>query len=300
MRFRTRIAHVALLHKIVRSLAALAKVCVIRLSEEKVHFIIPGNEGKDGVQVWSQVKVPTLFDHYRIESNANNEIWLEINLDAFLKVLKSADTTSGSAGDNPRQNATSLTDSDVMLKLNKRDSRAIWAFDIKGKNQSGHMMHITHEVAVHIITSRRQSELNEPLCPPPDIHLVLPNLAELKVIVSRLSHLSDNVAISANHEGTMELRVKSTSLQMSTTWTNLAIPNSIGDESETEAPPKDHMFTTNVSIRGFQKFLTSHHVGGDAIACICEKHCLIAYVYIGDIREAGGVLTFFIPDRMAE
>jgi len=61
------------------------------------------------------------------------------------------------------------------------------------------------------------------------------------------------------------------------------------------------MFSSTVSIRGFQKFLTSHHVGGIAIACelsalgfawayrqgICEGHCVIAYVYIGeaDARE---------------
>lgn len=41
------------------------------------------------------------------------------------------------------------------------------------------------------------------------IHLVLPNLAELKVIVSRLSHLSDNVAISANHVGGLRHNVYS-------------------------------------------------------------------------------------------
>lgn len=41
--------------EIVRSLVALAKVGVIRLSPEVVHFIIPGNEGRDGVQVWSCV-----------------------------------------------------------------------------------------------------------------------------------------------------------------------------------------------------------------------------------------------------
>lgn len=39
--------------EIVRSLAALAKVCVVRLSPDSVHFIVPGNEGRDGVQVWS-------------------------------------------------------------------------------------------------------------------------------------------------------------------------------------------------------------------------------------------------------
>lgn len=39
--------------EIVRSLVALAKTGVIRLSPDIVHFIVPGNEGRDGVQVWS-------------------------------------------------------------------------------------------------------------------------------------------------------------------------------------------------------------------------------------------------------
>lgn len=39
--------------EIIRSLGALARTCVIRLSETSVHFIVPGNENKDGVQVWS-------------------------------------------------------------------------------------------------------------------------------------------------------------------------------------------------------------------------------------------------------
>lgn len=53
------------------------------------------------------------------------------------------------------------------------------------------------------------------------------------------------------------------------------------DSEETQPPPPDKLFSTTVSIRGFQKFLTSHHVGGVAIACVCENHCIIAYVYIG-------------------
>ena len=36
---------------------------------------------------------------------------------------------------------------------------------------------------------------------------------------------------------------------------------------EGERPPKDKMFSTLVSIRGLLKFLTSHLVGGVAIAC---------------------------------
>ncbi|BEJ16983.1 hypothetical protein CspHIS471_0603840 [Cutaneotrichosporon sp. HIS471] len=295
MRFRTRIVNVGLLHKIVRSLAALAKVCVVRLSPDSVHFIVPGNEGGDGVQVWSQVKVPTLFDHFRIESNNNNEIWLEVNLDALLKVLRSADTSSGIA-DGGRGGNTTLSDADVMVKLNKLDGRPVWTFEISGRTPQGNPITITHNVTVHIISSRRQKELTEPLCPPPDIHLVLPNLSELKTIVSRLGHLAEDVTLAANHNGQLDLRVKTNGVQMSTTWNNLRIPTT-ADAEDTDPPPPEQMFSTTISIRGFQKFLTSHHVSGVAIACICEGHCVIAYVYIGEIDEAGGVLTFFLPAK---
>lgn len=46
----------------------------------------------------------TLFRNFRIESNNNNEIWLELHLDALLKVLRSADSSSESS--LPRWSAT--------------------------------------------------------------------------------------------------------------------------------------------------------------------------------------------------
>ncbi|ORY30828.1 checkpoint protein Hus1/Mec3 [Naematelia encephala] len=307
MRFRTKISNVPLLHKIIRSLAALARTCVIRLSPEKVHFIVPGNEGRDGVQVWSQVLVPTLFEEFRIESNSNNEIWLEVHLDALLKVLRSADSSAGSTGEAGRYNSTALSDATVLLKLNKRDNQPIWGFEIRGRSQNDRPMSIAHEINVRVLSAKRQAELNEPLCPPPDIHLVLPNLTELRNIVSRLSHIADDLKISANHEGTMEFGVKSTRVDLTTSWKNLEIPTAnvnsedehVSQKDKHLSPPSDKLFSATVSIRGLQKFLTSHLVGGTAIACICEDHCVIAYVYIGEMDQSGGVLTFFIPAKIS-
>ncbi|WWC67135.1 uncharacterized protein I206_101042 [Kwoniella pini CBS 10737] len=298
MRFRTAISNVGLLHKITRSLAALARSCVIRLSPEQVHFIVPGNESSTGVQVWSQVKVDTLFDNYKIESNANNEIWVELHLDSLLKVLRSADSSVGSI--NESRSTASLSDSDVTLKLNKKGQQPIWSFEIRGYTAQRKHMSITHEIPVKILSPKRQNELNEPLCPQPDIHVVLPNLLELRNIVSRLSHIADDVKVSANHEGRLEMTAKSSRVNLTTTWKNLQIPNSLANEDDQPPPPEDQMFTVSVAIKGFLKFLTSHLVGGTAIACICEDHCLIAYVYIGALNEAGGVLTFFIPAKMTD
>jgi len=74
-------------------------------------------------------------------------------------------------------------------------------------------MTISHEVKIHILTPRRQQELNEPLCPPPDvsllplhersrtddqIHILLPSLMDLRNIVSRLGQMASDVKLSAN------------------------------------------------------------------------------------------------------
>ena len=80
-----------------------------------------------------------------------------------------------------------MNHADVTIKLNKRDSQAIWVFDIRGtaslfigdspgadhsyfaQSQQDRPMSISHEVNVVVLTNKRKDELNEPLCPPPDV-----------------------------------------------------------------------------------------------------------------------------------
>lgn len=59
--------------------------------------------------------------------------------------------------------------------------------------------------------------------------------------------------------------MKSNKVETSTIWTNLRIPQS--DAIDPAQQDEEQLHSTKVSVRGFQKFLTSHHVGGTAIAC---------------------------------
>ncbi|ODN81310.1 HUS1 checkpoint protein [Cryptococcus wingfieldii CBS 7118] len=297
MRFRTAIANVSLLTKIIRALSALAKTCVIQLSQEQLRFIVPGHESATGVQVWSQVKTGTLFEGYRIESNMNNEIWVEVNLDALHRVLKSADTAVGDG-----KSEAFLSDAEVTLKLGKNNSQPIWSFGVRGYTATRKQMCITHEINVKILSARRQQELEEPLCPQPDIHVILPNLLDLRNVVARMGHLGDDMEVSANHEGKLELSVKGGAVNLATTWKELRLPSVNGESSFSEvtpppAPPDSQMFSTTVTVKGLLRFLTSHCISQDAIMCICENHCVITYVYIGPIEDAEGVLTFYIPGK---
>jgi len=90
------------------------------------------------------------------------------------------------------------------------------------------------------------------------------------------------------------------------------------EQDANEDPDPDQFFTVLVSIRSFLKFLNSHVVSTTTIACmlrkchyfprnsvlgfyfsqfsgVCQHHCMILYVYIGEAEDAGGVLTFYIP-----
>lgn len=85
------------------------------------------------------------------------------------------------------------------------------------------------------------------------------------------------------------------------------------DEQERERPDPNKLFSVLVHTRSFLKFLNAHTVSKTTIACkndqnftlfradcldlegICQGHCLILFVYIGDSADVGGVLTFYIP-----
>ena len=43
------------------------------------------------------------------------------------------------------------------------------------------------------------------------------------------------------------------------------------------------------------KLISFRYISLTSSAGICHRHCVILYVYIGDVADAGGVLTFYIP-----
>lgn len=45
------------------------------------------------------------------------------------------------------------------------------------------------------------------------------------------------------------------------------------------------------------KALSCSTIATLSIGCVCETHCFILYVYLGDARKSddGGVMTYFLP-----
>ncbi|KII84360.1 hypothetical protein PLICRDRAFT_46253 [Plicaturopsis crispa FD-325 SS-3] len=300
MRFRATIDNVPTFYRIVQAIEKLQKKCVIKFNETEMTIICNNEANEGGIQVWSSIKVPSLFTSYRIQSNANNEITLLLSPEALLAALRSASSSSG---------ATSAAE-EVTMKLAKKNDVAVLNFEVSGMTRVGHRVRVSHDVRIEVMKPVDVARLTEPRCPEPDIHIVLPPLQKLRTIVERMRPLSDDLVVRANGAGRLVLGINTESVTLDTTWTNCANPKmaregatqgSVADDDDPrEDKDPEELSSVLISIRSFLKFLNSHVVSTTTMACICEKHCMILYVYIGDVADAGGVLTFYIPTIISD
>ncbi|EAU85091.2 hypothetical protein CC1G_08064 [Coprinopsis cinerea okayama7 len=267
-----------------------------------MHIICNSDTNEGGIQVWSQIKVPSLFTNYRIQSNANNEITMVLSSEALAGALRSAaanPSSALSAGGTSNGAATSTSSfetEEVVMKLVKKNDMGMLSFDIHGVTRVGRVVKVTHDVRVDVMKPTEVAKLNEPMCPEPDMTVLLPPLHKIRTIVERLRPMSNILAVRGNNAGCLQLSINTEGVKVDTEWRGCTNPKTqdMNEDDEEEKDP-EQMHSVLISIRSFLKFLNVHSVSSTTIACVCHHHCLILYVYIGEVADAGGVLTFYIP-----
>jgi len=148
-----------------------------------------------------------IFEDYRIQSNNKNEITFEIGTEPLLAALKS-----------------SISSPQVVLKLTKKNDHATWSFEVALQSAGGQQINVTHDVRVTVMRPADVARMQEPLCPEPEVHIILPPLAKLRVVVDHLARLSSTVAVRANRNETFKLVIEADSVAVETEWTNCAHP----------------------------------------------------------------------------
>lgn len=94
----------------------------------------------------------TLFTEYRVESNRNNEVTLEVATEALARVLRSA--------------AGAL---DLVLRLGKRNGEPLLSMAIAMSSHSGARLDVTQDILIRILRTSELNLITEPMCPPPDV-----------------------------------------------------------------------------------------------------------------------------------
>ncbi|KZT51986.1 cell cycle checkpoint [Calocera cornea HHB12733] len=290
MKFRAAIQNVKHFHQVVQSVEKVAKKCILRLSPESIEIICAdGNE--EGIQVWSKIKEDNFFLDYRVQSNAANTICAEIVTDALVQVLRDLATTG------------KVETRETVMKLAKQKQDAVFTFETRDHDSNwAKGLSVAHHVKVTIVRPAEMEKVREPLCPDPDVHIVTPPLKEMRVVLDRLKVYSSRIRFSANHSGELTLSAETEDGDvLKTTWTNLVHPTIDAGE---DAPPREQPepgqhFSALMSAASLLKFMnTAVITPTTCIACICENHCLIMYVYIGEVSDQNGILTFYLPARL--
>nr|XP_025979379.1 checkpoint protein HUS1 isoform X2 [Dromaius novaehollandiae] len=182
MRFRAKIVDLACLNhfsRVVNTVARLAKTCTLRLTADKLYFILSDKVANGGVSVWCELCQGNFFDEFQMEGVAaeHNEIYLELVPENLSRALKTA------------QNAKT-----VKIKLtNKHCPCLTVAVELPSLSSSSRI--VTHDIPVGVIPRRLWNDFREPSVP--DFDVIEANLCgemNLKIetdLVSVTTHFRD-------------------------------------------------------------------------------------------------------------
>lgn len=197
----------------------------------------------------------TIFDDYRIASAAQDTINLEVNLDHLQRALRSA-----------------VNSSDVTMRLTKRDGFPLLTFEIHRYNGSV----ITQDLHVRVLSAGFVSTIKEPRCPEPDVHIVLPELNNLRYVTDRFKVLADKLILVANMNGEMTLKAETDAVRVESSWKNLVNPELNAEQLPDEQQPatqlrdKAEFARIKVDSRDWANMLKVYTVAKRAIACLWE------------------------------
>lgn len=270
------------LAKLARSLAALSKTAWLRLTPTSLQFIIVPSHA--GTQVWTVLGKETLFSQYVIESNADNVINLELNMETFAGLLRIISTSN-----------------EVMMKLTKRDKYPMLSLSTIYYGKQGGNNTVTHDLHVKVLSSQFISQIREPVVPEPDVAIVLPNLTHLLHISTSFRSLSDKIVLRANMAGKFSIGINTPAVSTFTSFSSLMNPALDPAQVEdvathpTQMRDSEAFVEMKVDAKDWCNLLRIGSIARRVIALFCEGHALILYVYISEEDDEGSaVLTYYI------
>lgn len=212
----------------------------------------------------------TIFDDYRIASANENIINLEVPLVILLRALRSCASAS-----------------DATLRLTKRasDNAPILCLTITTSSNSsissGNTL-VTQEIPVRVLSGASVDGIREPMCPEPDVHVVLPPLAHIRSVTERLNKLSSKsssphannsegsrLILSANMAGQFKMRLVNDAVKVESLWKGLNNPNTNSGQipDSTGDRPQDEFVKVTVDGKEWGKVLKVGGLAKKVIAC---------------------------------
>ncbi|KAH0521453.1 Polycystic kidney disease protein 1-like 1 [Microtus ochrogaster] len=254
MKFRAKIVDLACLNHFTRvsnMIAKLAKTCTLRISPEKLNFILSDMLASGGVSMWCELEQENIFSEFQMEgvSAENNEIYLELTSENLSRALKTA------------QNARALN-----IKLtNKHFPCLTVSVELLSSSSSSRI--VTHDIPIKVIPRRLWKDLQEPSVPDSDVSIYLPALKTMKSVVEKMKNISNHLVIEANLNGDLNLKIETELVCVTTHFKDLGNPVLPSESVSQNRHPED-MVEVHIDIRKLLQFLAGQQVTPTKAVCM--------------------------------
>ena len=161
-------------------------------------------ESIDAPKCYAELKPSELFHSYRIESAANNQIMMEINLSSLSQALTSAKNSEADT---------------IQIKLTKKEGKSNLAIAGRGKQLLSY--DILHYISIVLLQPDSINHFLPPNVPPPEVALQLPPGKFMRTIIDRMGKLSKTMTLIAYQSGRLVLSVNQDLVNIKTYFTGL-------------------------------------------------------------------------------
>lgn len=282
MRMKTKLINTTLFYKVAQCAEKLSKHCILKFDPNQICFFVPGDSVQGHTRLWSEIQTIALFYEFRIESQCDNMIGMEVAVDFLMRALRSTQQ-----------------ECEVFLKLAKKNDQPLLSFTINTENPGAPKYSVVQEVPVRLLGPNDVRSIREPALPHPDVPILLPEITTVRSLINQMKNLSNFVTISANMNGEMEFCVETDNVEVISYFKDLDNPEILDSQPENlPSTNRDTMKFTEarVDIRELSKFLHCYQVHPtNVVCCFKEGLMLFFYVYIGPNDENDrpiGVITY--------
>ncbi|XP_006876566.1 PREDICTED: checkpoint protein HUS1 [Chrysochloris asiatica] len=277
MKFRAKIVDTACLNHFTRisnMIAKLAKTCTLRISPEKLNFILLDKVANGGVSMWCELEQENFFSEFQMEgiSAENNEIYVELVSENLSRALKTT------------QNARALK-----IKLtNKHFPCLTVSVELFSVSSSSRI--VTHDIPIKVIPRKLWKDLQEPTVPDSDVSIYLPVLKTMKSVVEKMKNISNHLVIEANLNGELNLKIETELVCVTTHFKDLGSPQLVSD-SASQGRNVEQMAEVCIDIKKLLQFLAGQQVNPTKALCNIVNNRIVHF----DLLLEDVSLQYFIP-----
>nr|XP_006216632.1 checkpoint protein HUS1 isoform X1 [Vicugna pacos] len=277
MKFRAKIVDAACLNHFTRvstMIAKLAKTCTLRISPDKLNFVLSDKVASGGVSMWCELEQENFFSEFQMEgvSAENNEIYLELTSENLSRALKT--------GQNARALKVKLT--------NKHFPCLTVSIELLSVSSSSRV--VTHDIPVKVIPRRLWRDLQEPTVPAADVSIYLPVLKTMKSVVEKMKNISNHLIMEANLNGELNLRIETELVSVTTHFKDLGNPPPASGHASQDHDP-ERMTEVHVDVRKLLQFLAGQQGNPSKATCNIVSNKMVHF----DLLHEDVSLQYFIP-----